>query len=176
MHRSSTCTRVASFSVLVAVSCGSSDSPQEVARNFWEAMRSGDREQAATLVTDESLRLFDDGQLPDEMEKILLGEALRNESAAVVRTSMLTRTDDIELNVVFHTHLLLERDEWRVDLVATQQELSGATFSAGMKFMGQAIGEGIEEFGQALERGAAEVRDAIRDVIEELENAEGEAL
>ena len=176
MHRSSTWTRVASFSVLVAVSCGSSDSPQEVARNFWEAMRSGDREQAATLVTDESRRLFDDGQLPDEMEKILLGEALRNESAAVVRTSMLTRTDDIELNVVFHTHLLLERDEWRVDLVATQQELSRATFSAGMKFMGQAIGEGIEEFGQALERGAAEVRDAIRDVIEELENAEGEAL
>jgi len=176
MQRISNGSWVASFSVLVALSCGTSDSPQEVASTFWEAMRLGDRELAATLVTDESLRLLDDGMLPDEMENILFGEILRNESAAVVRTSMLTRSDDIELNIVFHTHLLLEQDAWRVDLVATQQEVSRATFAAGMKFVGQAIGQGIEEFGHALEQGAAEVRDAIRDAIEDLGNAEGEAL
>jgi hypothetical protein len=176
MSQTSIRTRAASISVLLAVSCGTSFSPDEVARNFWEAKQSGDLELAATFVTDESLRLLDDGVLPDTMEKILFGEVLRNESAAVVRTSMLTRADDIDLNIVFHTHLVLEDDDWRVDLVATQQEVSNATFSAGMKFVGQAVGQGIEEFGQALEQGAAEVRDAIRDAIEELGKAEGEAL
>lgn len=176
MNRPSNWICVASFSVLAAMSCGTSDSPQEVARGFWEAMRVHDRDQAAALVTDESLRLLDDGMLPDEMEKILFGEVLRNESAAVVRTSMLARIDDIDLDIVFHTHLVLQEGDWRVDLVATRQEVNRATFSAGMMSFGQAIGQGIEEFGRALEQGAAEVRDAIRDAIEDLGHAEGEAL
>ncbi len=176
MSRTSIWTRVASLALLFAVSCGTSDSPEDVARGFWETMRVGDREQAATFVTDSSLRLLDDGMLPDRIEKILFGEVLRNESAAVVRTSMLTRTDDIDLNIVFHTHLVLQQGDWRVDLVATQQEVSRSTFAAGMKFFGEAVGRGIEEFGQVLEQGAAEVSDAIRDAIDELGKAEGEAL
>jgi hypothetical protein len=176
MSRRSNRALAASVSVLVAVSCSTSDSPQEVARGFWEAMQTGDREQAATLVTDESLQLFDDEVIPDEMKKILFGEVLRNESAAVIRTSMQTRSDDVELNIVFHTHLVLEDGDWKIDLVATQQEVSRATFSAGMKFVDQAVGQGIEEFGQALEQGAAEVRDAIREAIDDLGQPEGEAL
>jgi hypothetical protein len=176
MSRVSNWTRIVSLTLFAALSCGTLDSPEDVARDFWEAMRVGDRELAATFVTDDSLRLLDEGISPDTMEEILFGEVLRNETAANVRTSMLTRDGDVELNIVFQTHLVLQQNEWKVDLGATQQEVTRATFSAGMKFVGEVIGQGIEEFGQVLEQGAAEVRDAIRNAIEDLGKADGEAL
>lgn len=167
---------VALLGLFVVVACGTPDAPQDVARDFWEAIRVGDRERAASLVADSSLRSLDDGMIPDTIEKILFGEVLRNETAAIVRTSMRTRDADIELSIVFHTHLVLQQDRWKVDLGATQQEVTRATFAAGMKFVGEVIGQGIEEFGEALEQGAAEVRDAVRDAIEELGRTGGETL
>jgi len=171
---SGTIGRVLAAVVLLAA-CSAADSPERTARAFWDAMSAGDLEAAAREVTDEGRRLLDDGALPESIEKVLLGEVLRNETSAVIRTSMLTRDDDIELHVVFHTHLSLVDGEWKVELVATQQELARATFAAGMRMVGEAIGQGIEEFGQALEQGAAEVRDAIRDAVDDLAG-DGEKL
>ena len=176
MSRTSNLTRIASLSLFVAASCGTPDTPEDVASGFWEAMRVDDREREAAFITDDSLRLLDDGISLDTMEKILFGEVLRNETAAIIRTSMLTRDDDIDLSIVFYTHMILQRGEWKVDLADTQQEVTRATFSAGLRFVGEAIGRGIEEFGQALEQGAAEVRDSIREAIEDLGKTDGENL
>ena len=82
-----------------------------------------------------------------------------------VRTSMST-AEDVPMNLVFQTHLVLEDERWKVDLEATREEVSRATVAAGMQMMSEIIGEGIHELGEALQRGAEQVEEAIREALQ----------
>jgi|GEM_PF-1391374 len=176
MERVATGLRIALLAPILVMACGAPNTPEDVAKAFWEALQAGDHEKAATFVTDESLGLLGDGFPPDEMHKVLLGDVLRNDTAALVRTSMITRESDVDLNVVFHTHLVLQQDVWKVDLASTRQELARATFETGMRFVGKALGQSVEELGKALEQGAADVRDAVREALEEMGKPDDESL
>jgi hypothetical protein len=140
--------------------------PDEVAKSFWEAMHADQIETAAEFASAATITQLPDLDVP-RAENLLFGEVLKNQSAAVVRTSMSTADEDVSLNVVFNTHLVLEEDEWKVDVAATRDEMVRATFAAGMRMVGEAIGAGFEELGEALEEGAEEVREALIEALQE---------
>lgn len=147
--------------------CGSPPTPaDEVARSFWEAVAADDLEAAKGYVSRHSDPLSRASELPRNPRDILLGEVLKNERAAVVRTSMSTAEDEPPLKLSFETHLVLEDERWKVDLDATVEEVRRASVAAGMLLMSEIIGEGIHDLGEALQRGAGEVEEAIRDALE----------
>jgi hypothetical protein len=153
--------------IVLQAACGSPPpAPESVAKAFWQAMLSDQIEQAGTYASKATITRLPDLEVPSA-DDLLLGEALSNDTAAVVRTSLSTRDEDVALNIVFSTYLVLEEGEWRVDVAATHDEVVRATFAAGMRMVGEAIGEGLEDFGEALEQGAEEVRDAIIEALED---------
>jgi hypothetical protein len=158
---------IATWSLLaLLLACSPAPAPDEVARSFWEAIRAGDLETARGTLNRDSALLLDRSSLPDDLETVLLGEVLKNERAAIVRTSASTAEHEVPMKLVFHTHLVLEDERWKVDLEATREEVERASMAAGMQIMSDAIGEGIQELGEALERGADEVGEAIREALE----------
>ena len=146
--------------------CGSESDPGDVARAYWEALAAGDLEAArgyASEATREHVAKTDDGASIDE---VVLGEVLRGEETAIVRTSITTRRDGQELEVPFQTHLVRDDGKWRIDADATHQELLSATLTSGLRELGEVWGEGVRELGEALERGAAELGEAIREALD----------
>lgn len=167
VHASIRVVTLVAVAATVAAACGAPPpAPDEVTKRFWQALHAGDVEAARLEASAPSAALLDSASAAGDMGNLLVGETLRNEQKAIVRTSMTTIDDDVELNVVFNTHLVLEDEQWKVDVGATQDEVVRATFAAGMKLVGEAIGQGIEDFGAAMEQGAAELKEAIRDAFE----------
>ena len=157
---------VSGLLLAASLACDSRPPADEVARGFWEAVRTEDLETAKGYVSRDTQPLLRASALPSDLKSILLGEVLKNERAAIVRTSMSTAQDEAPMNLVFQTHLVLEDELWKVDLEATREEVNRATVAAGMQMMSEIIGEGIHELGEALERGAGELEEAIRDALE----------
>ncbi len=103
------------------------------------------------------------------IDEVLLGETLQSERSAIVRTSLVTSIVESRHRTTFDTHLVREAQEWRVDVEATERELTAAIFAAGLRQIGEALGQGVQEFSAALEEGTAEMKRAIREALEELE-------
>jgi hypothetical protein len=158
---------VAALPLILA--CGvPAPSPRQVTERFWEALRAGDVATAKACASAPSARLVDAMGEDRRIEEVLLGETLQSESSAIVRTSLVTSMAEGRLHTTFDTHLLREAEEWRVDVQATQREMTTAIFAASMQQIGEALGQGVQEFSEALEEGAAELKRALREALEEL--------
>jgi hypothetical protein len=163
--------RVAVVAALpLVLACGvPAPSPRQVTERFWEALRTGDLAAAKACASAPSARLVDAMAEGRQIEEVLLGETLQSESSAIVRTSLVTSMAEEQLRTTFDTHLVRESEAWRVDVQATQREMTTAIFAASMRQIGEALGQGVQEFSEALEEGAAELSRAIREALEELE-------
>jgi len=159
--------------LLLGLACGMpGPSPQQVTERFWEALRAGDVEAAREYASEASAmrldRLEELGRARP-VGAVLLGEELKGESSAIVRTALATSLDDPPVHTTFDTHLVREAGEWRVDVAATERALTTAIFASSLQQIGEAVGEGVQEFSAALEESAEEVKQAIREALEELE-------
>jgi hypothetical protein len=108
--------------------------------------------------------------LQDDPESVLVGESLSNEESAMVATTLVMLQEGRELDATFHTHLVREDGHWRVDLAASRAELRKGVFVAGMREIGEAVGEGVEEIGEAIREGAREMEEALREALESLDD------
>ena len=81
----------------------------------------------------------------------------------------MTSTEAGRQHTSFDTHLVRESEEWKVDVRATEREMTAAIFAAGLRQIGEALGQGVQEFSEAIEEGAEEMKRAIREALEELE-------
>jgi hypothetical protein len=154
----------------LVLACGvSAPSPQQVAEQFWEALRTGDLATARARATAFSAPLVDAMGDERRIEEVQLGETLQSERSAIVRTSVVTATEAGQQRSHFDTHLVRESDEWKVDVRATEREMTAAIFAAGLRQIGETLGQGVQEFSEALEEGAEEMKRAIREALEELE-------
>ena len=75
-----------------------------------------------------------------------------------------------ERDVTFHTHLVREDGRWKVDLAASRAELRKGLFVAGMREIGEAVGEGVKEIGDAIREGALEMEEALREALEGIDD------
>jgi len=163
--------RVAIAAVLpLVLACGvTAPSPQQVSEQFWEALRTGDIAAAKTHASASSALLVDAMGEDLRIEEVRLGETLQSERSAIVRTSLVTATEAGQRHTSFDTHLVRESEEWKVDVQATERELTAAIFSASLRQVGEALGQGVHEFSKAIEEGTAEMKRAISEALEELQ-------
>jgi hypothetical protein len=147
--------------------------PLQVTEQFWEALRADDPVTARELATAATAYRVDGMRDAGAIDEVLLGEVLRGETSAIVRTSLATGDTDGERgeiqHITFDTILVRESDSWRVDVAETQRALTGAVFANSVRQLGDALGQGVHDFGEALETGAAEISRAIREALEEIE-------
>ena len=141
--------------LLVALACGGSPRPDQVAREFWDGVGRGE----ATACTEPLAGAA-------ELRDVAVGEVLDNESSALVTTSLTRRTAEGELRVTFYTHLVRADEGWRVDCDATRAELQKAVFAGSMREFGDALGRGARELGEAIDEGVRELDRALRDALE----------
>jgi hypothetical protein len=163
--------RVAVVAALLLVfACGvPAPAPQQVTEKFWEALRTGDVATARACASASSAMFVDTMSADRQIDEVLLGETLKSESSAIVRTSLVTSIEESQHRTTFDTHLVREAEEWKVDVRATERERTTAIFAGSMRQLGEALGEGVQEFSEALEEGAAEMKRALREALEELE-------
>ena len=109
--------------------------------------------------------LYGQGSIRD----VLLGETLKNESTAIVRTSMTVTSEAGEILITLNTHLVREQGGWQVDVRETKAEMARAVWAGGMRQLGEALGESLHEFKVALERGVDQMREALREALEEIQ-------
>ncbi len=138
-------------------------------QRFWAAVERDDAEAASALASEPSRGLVEPTLAEVDVQEVLTGEALRNDSSALVATTLVTRREGATLDVTFHTHLVLQEEAWRVDLAASRDELRKGLFVAGMREIGEAVGEGVKEIGEAIREGAREMEDALRKALEDFE-------
>jgi len=156
--------------LLLALACGApADSPEQVSERFWEALRSGDTAAARACASSSSALLVDNMVGERRVEEVQLGETLKSERSAIVRTSLVTATEAGRQHSSFDTHLVRESDGWRIDAAATERAMTAAIFAASLRQIGEALGQGVQDFSAALEESAEEMKRAIREALEELE-------
>jgi len=164
--------RALRFVVIAAISLACQpppDPPEAVTERFWTAIRTGDLETARDLATAASVDAVDTIEPDRPIERVLIGETLRDETTAVVRTSVVTHRDEGEVRSSFDTHLAWNGESWRVEVEATRRDWTAATFSASMRLLGQALGTSLAELSEAFEEGAAELMQSINEALEESE-------
>ena len=156
--------------LLLVLACGvPAPSPQQVSERFWEALRTGDIATAKAHASAWSAMLVDAMGEDRQIEEVRLGETLQSERSAIVRTSLVTATEAGRQHTSFDTHLVRESEEWKVDVQATEREMTAAIFASSLRQIGETLGQGVQEFSEALEQGAEEMKRAIREALEELE-------
>jgi hypothetical protein len=153
--------------LLFGCDAGLGPSPRDVVQTFWTAVAAGDAETWQPLCVEGSAGALAE-DLP-EISEVLLGETLDNDQRAIVRTSLLLAAEDGALRVTFDTHLIRSSGEWRVDGFETGDGARRAVLVAGMRRVGEAIGEGMGEWSRALQEGLREATDALRESLEHLE-------
>lgn len=157
-------------SLLLALACGAAGpSPEQVSERFWEALRAGDAASAKACASASSAPLVDALLEDRQIEDVRLGETLMSERSAIVRTTLVTATEAGRQHASFDTHLVRESEEWKVDVLVTEREMTAAIFAASLREIGEALGQGVQEFSEALEESAEEMKRAIREALEELE-------
>ena len=145
--------------------------PERVAQRFWRAVAAGDVRDANEL----SVRPIDPDLIVRASEVSVSSasfeDALQNEVAAVVPTTVVW-SDELAADPVrlsFHTHLVRRGDAWKVEPHRTQEELVRAVITASAKRVREHVRHGVDELGRALERGTDEISKALGSAMKELE-------
>ncbi len=157
--------------LLLAAGCGwlpERSDPTEVATQFWDAVQDEDLDLAMEHASLLSADLRDWAE-DYEIVEFTLGEVLKNENAATVETTVLTKLGDFEMRPRFQTHLVREDDGWKVDVDETQRKLAKGVVAAVATRVQGALAEGARELGTALEKGLRQLEEAMRDALEDMD-------
>lgn len=156
--------------VVGSAACFMTAGPEDVAFDFWDAAREGDRERVESLALDPRDSRLDFEDEDSRIESFEIGEAEIDGDVARVDTRLTGSNGDVELDLEFETVLVRREGEWWVDLDETGERLVVAVIGASMEGLGEAIGEGMkaameglaegmEELGEAMEKAGAEMRE-----------------
>lgn len=155
--------------VLSLVSCTQIDSPDEVAREFWEAMEDKDIEQAGKYAVPGSMEGYSSENIPDIELIAVSGKPEIREARALAGTEIKMKTDRKTGIYKFDTVLLNINNEWKVDYDRTLNSLMMASvkeFGEELKRMGRemgkALGEAMKEMGEAMEEAFNGAHDKFR--------------
>lgn len=158
--------------VALAIACAPpTEAPEIVAEHFWEAVRVGNFDAARSLATAPTAELVASITSEQSIESVLLGETLKSEGSAVVRTEIVTPVQNGKRRTRFDTHLVHEPEGWRVDARATRRDLTTALFASAVSQLSEIVEEGMQELGDALEESAADLAREIHEALEELETS-----
>jgi hypothetical protein len=158
---------------LAACLCGAAlacerfdDAPRLAAERFWQALAAGDQAAARDLATPDAGSQLGELAAETPVREAWFGETLRNESSALVETTVVLEDDQ---EVSFHTVLASADGAWRVDARRTRRELTRAALATSVEQLRESVRGGAEALAEQVERGALEFSEALREALEELE-------
>lgn len=153
--------------------CFMTSGPEDVAYDFWDAARDGDRERIEALVLDpRDVRLdFEDEDA--RIESFEIGDAEIDDDVARVETWVTGSADDVVMDLEFETVLVRRDGEWWVDVEETGRRLVVAVVGASVEGLGEAIGEGMKGAMEGLAEGMEEFGRALQEAGEEMRQGSG---
>ena len=168
-----------SFFVLSA--CQQTSTPEQVAEQYWQALKNGDNATAKKLVSKNSQKDLDNYlSLPDENIPALNGIKL-----GATKTSINTTIND---QINFETILVLEQGKWKIDASRSQplasqqpdqpsdfdqlsgelQENMGQALEEGTDMLNKFMEEGSKEMSESLLKGMNKMNEALREATEKM--------
>ena len=166
--------RTAALALAVALAAGVGcplieAQPEDTARGFWEALVADDLAAARGLSTAPSEERLAALLGRTDLKAATVGAALRNETSALVETTIFEASGAAAL--AFNTHLARFDSGWRVDAEATGRALRQARVAAALGNLEEALEEGGRVLEEAIEQGVREAGDALREALEEIDRA-----
>ena len=134
--------------IQLLAACATQATPEEVTRNFWNAVVINDKAAMEKYIAKDTLK---DTSLLDNSEKALtgveLGESIIGEQKAEVKTTLLgNAASGKETRLPITTFLVLEEDQWKVN----GQESVNALVAASVNVMMSDVTESLSGLGQSL--------------------------
>ena len=157
--------RVAVVSLFWLAACGiGTEGPEGVARDFWDAARSGDRARMEAVSVTGTVRINTDEGL--DYEDLTLDDPLVAGDSARVPTTMTLRGDTgARMPIRFDTRLVRRDGDWKVDVNATAGAMVGAALGTSVRGlaedMGRALGGAMRGFLEGFREAAAPASDSL---------------
>ena len=170
------------------------DSPREVAHQYWQALKNGDTETARKLVSTSSQQDFDTYLTQPADEKTPIGEITLGAEQTTVVTLIYPEDNTPDDYSAFDTTLVMEDGKWKIDAAQTviprpppsdreleelADQLSESmedniesiedAMSEGMKLLDEALREGSRDMGESMLKGMEEMNRALQESIEEMQ-------
>ena len=191
MNHSILCVLLAS-SFLVACQ-QNTDSPKQVAKKYWQALKSGDTVTTKQLVSKNTQTNLDNYLALPDNQKMALDEIKLGEEKTTVHTTITSLTSNASQNqsashVNFETILILEEGKWRVDASRTQipvpqkQETPSKdnqlseSLQKNLDSMDEALEEGADMLNEFMQEGSKEMSDSLLKGMNKMNESLREAI
>lgn len=153
------------------------DTPSEVAEKYWQAVQQGDTETAKEYISTNSIdaleshiKAFDNFPIDNF--------SIRDESSTV-ETIINPDSETPENNKMFHTSLVLEGDQWKIDLNNTQIP-SSKTADENLEVLSDKLSDSVQDSAETIEEMVDEgmnlLNKALREGSDEMNKTMLEAM
>ncbi len=170
------------------------DSPRDVASQYWQALKNGDTESARNLVSKNSQQDFDNYLEQPADEKTPIGEIKLGSEQTTVVTIIYPEGNTPDDYSAFDTTLVMEDGKWKIDATQTviprpapsERELDELAdqlsesvqenidsieeaMNEGMKMLDEALREGSRDMGESMLKGMEEMNRALRESVDQMQ-------
>ena len=172
------------------------NTPKQVSEQYWQAIKNGDIAAATKLVSKASQPDLDNYFALSSEDKISLDEILLSDEHASVKTTVISKTTDLDQTeqeksrTAFDTILVLEDGHWKIDTSRSQfpslektadvisDQLSDAlqenldtmdeVLGEGAEMLNEFMQEGSKEMSETLLKGMGKMNEALRDAVDNM--------
>ena len=142
--------------------CLAEKSPQEAARNFWDAMKVQDIENARKYSTTNTRSLIDTSNGQFRGANVTFGKILIDDNTTTIETTVRTQKNGTETTIPLQTILKQENGEWRVDYQQTKESMTETSSISD-------IAKDLQELGKKLSDRMDEALGEIKQKVPEYE-------
>ncbi|WP_174624689.1 hypothetical protein [Candidatus Methylobacter favarea] len=157
--------------LLVANSCQTAKTPEEITLVFWDELTQGNIETAKKYATPDTQHLVTQQRQVNENSSLETGQiAIKGLNAYVETIITPTATDDYRPVLSFNTVLLKDNNQWQVDYRQTLNNISNNPFSGVFKSLedfGETFKEQLEQQMPLIEKELETFGDILKQQLEE---------
>ncbi|MGI1679891.1 MAG: hypothetical protein K6L75_14210 [Cellvibrionaceae bacterium] len=166
------------IAALLSISGCISRSPEDTAKQYWEAIMAGDEAKAKSLVFDNKEEGLETFIQPADGSKVEFGESTITGDTASIATSLTWADEEYDTTFQIETILKKSGKEWKVDTKETRKIFIAAVYNSTLNGLQKAFEETATEFRrlgeELLGTVATELTEASRELQEGAEEAKVE--
>lgn len=154
------------FCIILLCSCQTEKSPEEVTDQFWQELAQGQLDKAKHHVSEHSQHLVNLQDI-ETHSAIKTGEAVIIDTDATVETT-INRHKRL---VTFNTVLIKEKENWKVDYLQTQMNISMIPFDdvvKSLKNLGDSFAKQLEKQLPAIQKEMESLGNELKNEIDDL--------
>jgi len=150
-------------------------SPEDVARQYWDAVLAGDEQQAKALSVDPEEAGLETFIQPGSGSSVTFGETIIDGENAEVPTVLTWVDENNTVSYQLSTALVKQDKDWQVDAYATRRSLINSVYNSTLTDLQKAFEDSAAEFRRLGEELVEEVSADISEASRELEQNAREA-